>query len=110
MNDLPAVAAETKNTTTVTILHVIVAKNGLYVLGLPRDSPLLAVTDEREESGGKTGCFSDLSNAIFPRSPSLILSLPLFIIVLNAELGRRVSWKILEAWQGRKGSPRGDLI
>ena len=75
MNDLPAVAAESKNTTTVTILHVIVAKNGLNVLGLPRDSPLLAVTDERRESGGKTGCFSDLSNAIFPRSPSLLPSL-----------------------------------
>ena len=91
MNDLPAVAAETKNTTTVTILHVIVAKNGLYVLGLPRDSPLLAVTDERRVRGEKPVAFQTCQMQFFHEVPHFF---PLFIIVLNAELGRRASWKL----------------
>ena len=92
MNDLPAVAAETKNTTTVTILHVIVAKNGLYVLGLPRDSPLLAVTDERRESPEeKPVAFQTCQMQFFHEVPHFF---PLFVIVLNAEPGRRASWKL----------------
>ena len=108
MNDLPAVAAESKNTTTVTILHVIVAKNGLNVLGLPRDSPLLAVTDERRESGGKPVAFQTCQMQFFLEVPHFF---PLFIIVLNAELEESKmevgAWKRGKEGRGVRG---GDLI
>ena len=90
MNDLPAVAAETKNTTTVTILHVIVAKNGLYVLGLPRDSPLLAVTDERRVRG-KNRLLFRLVKCNFSMK---FLTSSLSLLLFSMPSWRRVRWKL----------------